>query len=140
MKKTAVFLVAAILVMAPFHAQAAPPADFEKEIAALKTQIQLLEMRLAKLEAGEKKVVKEKVLKQKKITPKKNKRMDENAGATAATPALPQEVVELDAKWAEREAELDAKYKSPGKWKLVDDKAVREYERYQEKRAKLLES
>ena len=135
--KTATFLIAAILVLVPFHAQAAPPADFDTQIAALKTQIQLLEIRLAKLEAGEKKVIKEKAQKEKKkIIIKKNKRMD-NKDAVAGS-ALPQAVVELDAKWAEREAELDAKYKSPGKWKLVDDKALKEFKKYEEKRASLL--
>lgn len=134
--KTATILIAAILVLAPFHAQAAPPADFEKEIATLKTQIQLLETRLAKLEADQTKVIKEKPQKEKKIIIKKNKRMDTKD--VVAGSALPQAVVELDAKWAEREAELDAKYKSPGKWKLVDDKAMKEFKKYQEKREALL--
>ena len=129
--KTATFLIAAILVFAPFTTvQAAPPADFETEIATLKAQIQLLETRLAKLEAGEKKVLKEK-----KIITKKNKRMDKN---TAAGSVLPQSVIDLDAKWAERETELDAKYKTPGKWKLVDEKGIKEYKKYQEKRESLL--
>lgn len=126
MKKTAILVIAAILVFAPFQAvHAAPPADFEKEIAALKTQIQLLEMRLAKLEAGEKKIIK----------PKKQKRMDTIA---ASATALPKEVVELDEAWAKREAELDAKYKIPGKWKLLDEKGIKDYKKYQEKREALL--
>ena len=135
--KTATILVAAILVFAPFNvAEAAPPADFEKEIAVLKTQIQLLEIRLAKLEAGEKKVIKEKPQKEKRITIKKNKRMDEKA--VVAGSSLPQAVVDLDAKWAEREAELNAKYTVPGKWQLVDEKGIKEHKKYLEKREALL--
>lgn len=129
MKKTAILVIATILVFAPFQAvHAAPPTDFEKQIASLKTQIQLLQMQIAKLEAGAKK---ETTLKVKK--PKK--RMNE--GATGAT-ALPKAVIKLDAEWAEREAELDAKYKIPGKWKLLDEKGIKDYKKYQEKREALL--
>ena len=140
MKTFATILLAGLIAFAPLQSvQAAPPADFETEIASLKTQIQLLELRLAKLEAGEKitkskaEIRKEK--KQKKLEAKKQK--DMNDSATGAT-ALPEEVVKLDATWAEREAELDAKYKTPGKWKLVDEKGIRDFKKYQEKREALL--
>lgn len=126
--KTATFLIAALLVMAPFHAQAAPTSDYEKQVSALQTQIQKLQMQLAKLTAGApvaEKEVKSEVKKEKKLKAKTLKRMDEKVAA-------------LDAAWAEREAELDAKYKNPGKWKLVDDKALREFKKYEEKRASLL--
>lgn len=137
--KTATIALAALLIFAPLQvAKAAPPADFDTQaqIADLKTRIELLEMQLAKLLAGEKRIIKDDLKKEKKIKNKKQKRMDEK-DVVAGSP-LPQAVIDLDAAWAEREAELDAKYKTPGKWKQVDDRAMKEYKRYQEKREKLL--
>lgn len=46
--KTATFLIAAILVMAPSYAQAAPSADFEK-ISILQSQITALQAKLDRL-------------------------------------------------------------------------------------------
>ena len=126
--KTATILIGAILVFAPFSVSAAPSSDYEKQIFQLQTQIRMLQIQLAKLTAGApvaEKEVKSEVKKEKKLTAKQLKRMDDKVAA-------------LDAEWAAREAELDAKYKSPGKWKLVDDKALKEFKKYEEKRASLL--